>query len=87
MPFKYAVGQAVEFTPIGEKKAGLFRITRRMPEEQQAADFRYRIKSAAEIHERSVLECHLNSVDEEQIVEYEIESNQAKMSTVRLKAK
>ena len=65
MPFKYAVGQAVEFTPIGEKKAGLFRITRRMPEEQQAADFRYRIKSAAEIHERNVLECHLNSVDEE----------------------
>ena len=75
MPFKFSVGQAVEYTPIGEKKAGLSKITRQMPEEEQAVDLRYRIKSATEVYERNVLECHLSSLNEEQTVEYEIESN------------
>jgi hypothetical protein len=77
MPFKFSVGQAVEYTPIGEKKAGLYKITRQMPKEEQAADLRYRIKSDEEVYERNVLECHLNSLDERQAVEYEIESARA----------
>lgn len=61
MPFKFSVGQAVEYTPVGEKKAGLYKITRQMPMEEQAADLKYRIKSEAEVYERNVLECHLSS--------------------------
>ena len=61
MPFKFSVGQAVEYTPIGKKKAGLYRVIRRMPQEEQAADLKYRIKSEAEVYERNVLECHLSS--------------------------
>jgi hypothetical protein len=61
MPFKYFIGQAVEFTPVGEKTAGLYKVVRRMPEEEQAFDLRYRIKSEAEAYERNVLECQLSS--------------------------
>ncbi len=61
MPFKFLVGQAVEYTPIGEKKPGLFKIVRQMPKEDQAIDVYYRIKSEAEGHERNVAECHLSS--------------------------
>jgi hypothetical protein len=61
MSFKFSVGQAVEYTPIGEKKAGLYKITRQMPKEEQAADLKYRIKSEAEVYERNVLECQLSS--------------------------
>ena len=60
MPFKFSVGQAVEYTPIGEKKAGLYKVTRQMPKEEQAVDLKYRIKSEAEVYERNVLECHLS---------------------------
>ena len=60
MPFKFFIGQAVEYTPIGEKKPGLYKITRQMPKEEQAADLKYRIKSEAEAYERNVLECHLS---------------------------
>ena len=61
MPFKFFVGQAVEYTPIGGKKPGLYKITRQMPKEEQAVDLKYRIKSEAEVYERNVLECHLSS--------------------------
>lgn len=61
MTFKFSVGQAVEYTPIGEKKAGLYKITRQMPKEEQAVDLKYRIKSEAELYERNVLECQLSS--------------------------
>jgi len=61
MPFKFLVGQAVEYTPIGEKVAGLYTITRRMPREEQAIDLKYCIKSEAEAYERNVLECQLSS--------------------------
>jgi hypothetical protein len=61
MSFKFFVGQAVEYTPIGGKKPGLYKITRQMPKEEQAADLKYRIKSEAEAYERNVLECHLSS--------------------------
>jgi len=61
MSFKFLVGQAVEYTPIGEKKPGLFKIVRQMPLEDQAIDVYYRIKSETEAHERNVLECQLSS--------------------------
>ena len=61
MSFKFIVGQAVEYTPIGEKTAGLYKIIRQMPKEEQAFDLRYRIKSEAEAYERNVAECQLNS--------------------------
>jgi hypothetical protein len=60
MSFKFLVGQAVEYTPIGEKKPGLFKIVRQMPKEDQAVDVYYRIKSEAEDHERNVAECQLS---------------------------
>jgi len=60
MHFKFFVGQAVEYTPIGEKTAGLFKIVRQMPEED-AAELKYRIKSKTEAHERSVPESQLSS--------------------------
>jgi hypothetical protein len=49
------VGQAVEYTPIGEKAAGLYRITRQMPREEQAIDLKYCIKSEAEAYSRTQL--------------------------------
>jgi hypothetical protein len=61
MSFKFLVGQAVEYTPIGEKAAGLYKIIRRMPREEQAFDLKYCIKSEAEAYERNVLECQLSS--------------------------
>ena len=35
MSFKFFVGQAVEYTPAGEKAAGLYKVVRQMPEEEQ----------------------------------------------------
>jgi hypothetical protein len=61
MSFKFLVGQAVEYTPIGQKRAGLYKIMRQMPKEEQAFDLRYVIKSEAEAYERNVLECQLSS--------------------------
>ena len=61
MSFKFCVGQAVEYTPIGEKAAGLYKIIRQMPREEQALDLKYCIKSEAEVYERNVLECQLSS--------------------------
>jgi hypothetical protein len=61
MSFKFFVGQAVEYTPVGEKVAGLYKITRQMPREEQAFDLKYRIKSENEAYERNVLECQLSS--------------------------
>jgi hypothetical protein len=61
MSFKFLVGQAVEYTPVGEKTAGLYKIVRQMPEEEQAFDLKYLIKSEAEAYERNVLECQLSS--------------------------
>ena len=61
MSFKFFVGQAVEYTPIGEKGAGLYKIVKQMPKEDQAADLTYRIKSETEAHERNVPESQLRS--------------------------
>jgi hypothetical protein len=62
MSFKFRVGQNVEYTPIGEKTAGLYKIMRQMPEEQQATELKYRIKSETEAYERIVPESQLRSV-------------------------
>jgi len=59
MGFKYAVGQAVEYRPVGANIA-LFLVVRRMPEEFQALDRRYCIKSVQEGFERNVMECDLS---------------------------
>jgi hypothetical protein len=59
MSFKFLVGQTVEYKPVGAK-VGLFKVTRRMPEELRAIDRRYRIKSEQEGFERNVRECDLN---------------------------
>jgi hypothetical protein len=61
MSFKFLVGQAVEYTPIGEKKPGRFKVVRQMPKEDQAIDVYYRIKSETENHERNVAEGQLSS--------------------------
>jgi hypothetical protein len=61
MSFKFLVGQAVEYTPIGLKKAGLYRVMRQMPKEEQALDLRYRIKSDTESYDRNVLESQLSA--------------------------
>ena len=73
MPYKFSIGQTVQYTPIGEKSAGLYKVTRRMPEEAQAADLKYRIKSEAEVYERNVLECHLSPLGEGQSAGHPIE--------------
>lgn len=59
MGFKYQVGESVEYKPVGAKLA-LFTVTRLMPEEFQAVDRRYFIKSVANGSERNVLECDLS---------------------------
>ena len=61
MSFKFFVGQEVEYTPTGDKTAGLYKIMRQMPQEEQAFDLKYRIKSEVEAYERNVLECQLSS--------------------------
>jgi hypothetical protein len=65
MNFKYNVGEAVEYTPIGANVA-LFVVVRQMPEEFQAADRRYCIQSAQEAFERNVMECDLSPSTKEQ---------------------
>jgi hypothetical protein len=52
--FKFSVGQAVVYTPIGAKNASVYKVTRQMPKEEQAVDLRYRIKSEVEVYERNV---------------------------------
>jgi hypothetical protein len=59
MPHKFDVGQLVEYKPIGAK-VSVFKIVGRMPEEFQAVDWKYRIKSDQEGFERTVLECDLS---------------------------
>lgn len=58
MSFKFNVGQAVEYRPMGGQVAR-FTVVRRMPEEHGATDLKYRIKSSHESFERSVMQCDL----------------------------
>jgi hypothetical protein len=59
MAHKFKIGDMVEYKAIGAKTT-LFRVVRRMPEEFQAYDWKYRIKSDEESFERNVLECDLS---------------------------
>ena len=63
MPFKFNMGQSVEYKPVGGK-IGLFQVTRQMPEEFRAVDRKYRIKCAGEGFERSVLEFDLSPAND-----------------------
>jgi hypothetical protein len=59
MAYKFAVGQSVEYTPVGGK-LGLFQVVRCMPIEPQQDELRYRITSDSEGFERIVLEYDLD---------------------------
>lgn len=71
MSFKFNVGQAVEYKPIGGIN-GLYTVVRQMPEEFRAFDRKYRIKSEREGFERNVLECDLREVERPELFRYEI---------------
>lgn len=61
---KYKIGQSVNYTsgPLGAGLAtGVYKITRLLPPEGN--DFQYKIKSAAEPHERVAKESQLDRVD------------------------
>jgi hypothetical protein len=60
MAHKFKTGGMVEYKAIGAKTT-LFRVVRQMPEEFQAFDWKYRIKSEEESFERNVFECDLSS--------------------------
>ena len=62
MAFKFSIGQAVEYRPMGQV-AGLFEVIRHMPEEDGASDRKYRIKSLQEGFERTVHEFELQPAD------------------------
>ena len=38
MSFKFLVGQAVEYTPMGEKAAGFYKVMRQMPVDEIAPE-------------------------------------------------
>ena len=42
MSFKFFVGQAVEYTPVGEKAAGLYKVVIQMPEEDAVVQLEIR---------------------------------------------
>ena len=60
MPHKFAVGEWVDYWPARSKIRGRYKVVRQMPEEFQASDLKYRIKSDEEGFERNVLECDLS---------------------------
>jgi hypothetical protein len=62
MAFKFSVGRAVEYKPQGQS-AGLFEVTRHMPEEDGSSGRKYRIKSLREGFERTVTEYDLEPAD------------------------
>jgi hypothetical protein len=62
MAFKFSVGQAVEYKPLGNP-AGLFKVIQRMPKEDNTTDQKYRIKSLQEGFERTVAEVDLSPAD------------------------
>ena len=59
MAFKFSIGQAVEYKPMGHP-AGQFEVVRHMPKEDNAPDPKYRIKSLKEGFERTVNEADLS---------------------------
>ena len=62
MGSKFLIGQAVEYKPLGQP-AGLFKVIRHMPQEDNTSDRKYRIKSLREGFERTVNEIDLAPAD------------------------
>ena len=62
MSFKYAIGQTVEYGPMG-KSVGRFTVGRHMPIEDGDGERKYRIKSISEGFERTVAEHDLTATD------------------------
>ena len=62
MPFKFSIGQAVEYNPMGQS-TGLFKVVRHMPQEDNAKAPKYVIKRLAEDFERIVHEFDLEPSD------------------------
>jgi hypothetical protein len=62
MAFRFSLGQAVEYKPMG-KSVGLFKVLRHMPEEDHAMAPKYLIKSLTEGFERVVHEFDLKPSD------------------------
>jgi hypothetical protein len=52
MAFKFSIGHIVECKPAGQP-AGLFKIIRHMPQEDNTSDRKYRIKSLKEGFDRN----------------------------------
>ena len=62
MSFKFAIGQPVEYTPVGSGgHAKLFTVTQHMPHEDNHSERRYRIKSDGEAFCRDVFENTLSA--------------------------
>ena len=59
---KFKIGQSVNYTsgPFGASASGVYQITQLLPPEGD--DFQYKIKSAAEPHERVAKESQLDRV-------------------------
>ena len=59
---KFKIGQSVNYTsgPFGASASGAYQITQLLPPEDD--DFQYKIKSAAEPHERVVKESQLDRI-------------------------
>ena len=62
MTFKFSIGQAVEYKPMGQT-IGLFKVIRHMPEEDNAMARKYLIKSLREGFERIVQEFELEPTE------------------------
>jgi len=62
MAFKFSLGQAVEYKPMG-RSVGLFKVLRHMPQEDHALAPKYLIKSLTEGFERIVHEFDLEPSD------------------------
>lgn len=60
MQFKFAIGEAVEYSPMG-RSAGRYTVTRHQPVEDSDGTRRYRVKSSNEGYERTVAEHDLTS--------------------------
>jgi hypothetical protein len=62
MTFKFSLGQAVEYKPLGQS-VGLFKVVRHLPHEDHAVAPKYLIKSLREGFERVVDEFDLEPSD------------------------
>lgn len=62
MMHKFAVGQAVEYSPFGQA-AALYTVTRHLPVEDRDGERKYRLKRLSEGFERTAPEYDLTATD------------------------